>query len=407
MESKQSFLDFSSFPRELMEQLQKFRQISARSREDSEVERCFPDIRSPFKPSDGNLFKFPRDYRESIDMAARSYIPSPKINKTSCALYGENSDWMMAERTKSRTPPSSPLTPSSSNSAMNFRYSPSLTNQQRSESKMANPGPNVAGDDEIVYCVPRTITSDPKSSQKDCSSIELTPSKQSYGSDVISPFRRPSPSPSHSEEMFRARLSDTVDNGTFDERQTERARKQLNFDACSVSKKSGTMDDLYYSSERSRSPCKQRREVNEDDQEEHTSRLVLQLLSQIKGQGRKRKASDCCSCECDTDCDRDSFKRQRNEFFPNQFRPENDLNWRRFTDQQDVVTDNCTCALMEKEFLKMAEHAYKNIRRQDGSTESFVRFQKELSETNSIINESLSVLKNMKNICEHRHVNKF
>lgn len=239
MESKQSFLDFSSFPRELMEQLQKFRQISARSREDSEVERCFPDIRSPFKPSDGNLFKFPRDYRESIDMAARSYIPSPKINKTSCALYGENSDWMMAERTKSRTPPSSPLTPSSSNSAINFRYSPSLTNQQRSESKVADPGPNVAGDDEIVYCVPRTITSDPKSSQKDCSSIELTPSKQSYGSDVISPFRRPSPSPSHSEEMFRARLSDTVDNGTFDERQTERARKQLNFDACSVSKKSG------------------------------------------------------------------------------------------------------------------------------------------------------------------------
>lgn len=74
----------------------------------------------------------------------------------------------------------------------------------------------------------------------------------------------------------------------------------------------GTMDDLYYSSERSRSPCKQRREVNEDDQEEHTSRLVFQLLSQIKGQGRKRKASDCCSCECDTDCDRDSFKRQRN-----------------------------------------------------------------------------------------------
>lgn len=62
---------------------------------------------------------------------------------------------------------------------------------------------------------------------------------------------------------------------------------------------------------------------------------------------------------------------------------------------------------MEKEFLKMAEHAYKNIRRQDGSAESFVRFQKELSETNSIINESLSVLKNMKNICEHRHVNKF
>lgn len=95
------------------------------------------------------------------------------------------------------------------------------------------------------------------------------------------------------------------------------------------------------------------------------------------------------------------------EYFPNPMRQENESSWRRFTDQQEVIPDNCTCALMEKEFLKMAEHAYKNIRRQDGSTESFVRFQKELSETNAIINESLSVLKNMKSICEHRHLNKY
>ncbi|XP_048750618.1 uncharacterized protein LOC125662443 isoform X2 [Ostrea edulis] len=404
MEGKQSFLGISSLPRELMEQLQKFRQVSTRSREDSEVERCFPEIRSPFKSTDGNMFKFPRDYRENIETTIRNYIPSPKSNKTSCALYGENSDWMMAERTKSRTPPASPITPSSSNSAINFRYSPSVTKQQRVENKVADPGPNVAGDDEIIYCVPRSVVK----SQKDCSTVEQTPTKQSYGSDVISPFRRSSPSPSHSEDMFRSRLSDTVDNGTFEERQTDRARKQLNFETCSMSKKSGTMEDLYYSSERSRSPCKQRREINEDEHEDHsTSRLVLQLLSQIKGQGRKRKASDCCSCECDTECDRESFKRQRNEFFPNQFRSENELNWRRVTEQPEVLPDSCTCALMEREFLKMAEHAYKNIRRQDGSPESFVRFQKELSETNAIINESLSVLKNMKNICEHRHLNKY
>jgi hypothetical protein len=95
------------------------------------------------------------------------------------------------------------------------------------------------------------------------------------------------------------------------------------------------------------------------------------------------------------------------DFFSSPFRPENELNWRRLTEQPEVLPDNCTCALMEREFLKMAEHAYKNIRRQDGSPESFVRFQKELSETNTIINESLSVLKNMKNICEHRHLNKY
>ncbi|XP_061170982.1 uncharacterized protein LOC133180485 [Saccostrea echinata] len=401
MEAKQSYSDISSL---LMDHLQKLRQVSGRSREDSEVERCFPEIRSPFKSTDGNLFKFPRDYRENMETNIRNYIPSPKSSKTSCALYGENSDWMMAEKTKSRTPPASPATPSSSNSA--FRYSPSVTKQHRIENKVADRGPNVAGDDEIVYCVPRTIVTDLKS-QKDCSTVEQTPTKQNYGSEVISPFRRSSPSPSHSEDLFRGRQSDTVDNGTFEERQSERVRKQLNFDACSLSKKSGTIDDLYYSSERSRSPCK-RREVNEDEYEDHTtSRLVLQLLSQIKGQGRKRKASDCCSCDCDSESDRDSFKRQRNDYFSNQFRSENEFNWRRFTEQQEVLPDNCTCALMEKEFLKMAEHAYKNIRRQDGSSESFVRFQKELSETNTIINESLSVLKNMKNICEHRHINKY
>ena len=238
MEGRTPFMDFSALPRELMEHLQKFRQISGRSREDSEVERCFPDIRSPFKLSDGNLFKFPRDYRETE--MSRNYIPSPKSNKTSCNMYGENSDWMMAERTKSRTPPASPLTPSSSNSTVNFRYSPSVTKQQRAEPQVTDPGPNVAGDDEIIYCVPRTATSETKS-QKDISSLEQTPSKQSYGSDVSLPFRRPSPSPSHSEDLFRVRLSDTVDNGSFDERQTERARKQLNFDTCSLGKKSSRL----------------------------------------------------------------------------------------------------------------------------------------------------------------------
>jgi hypothetical protein len=59
---------------------------------------------------------------------------------------------------------------------------------------------------------------------------------------------------------------------------------------------------------------------------------------------------------------------------------------------------------MERQFLQMAENAYKNIRRHDTSADGFAQFRKELTETNSILKESLTVLNNMKEFCEHKSI---
>ena len=61
----------------------------------------------------------------------------------------------------------------------------------------------------------------------------------------------------------------------------------------------------------------------------------------------------------------------------------------------------CSCSEMEKQFLSMAENAYKNIRRQDMSTEGFAQFRKELNDTNEILKESMGILEGIKECCEH------
>ena len=60
--------------------------------------------------------------------------------------------------------------------------------------------------------------------------------------------------------------------------------------------------------------------------------------------------------------------------------------------------------MMEKQFLKMAENAYKNIRRQDDSIDSFAQFRKELTETNLVLKDSMSILQRMRSVCEHRRL---
>jgi hypothetical protein len=61
---------------------------------------------------------------------------------------------------------------------------------------------------------------------------------------------------------------------------------------------------------------------------------------------------------------------------------------------------------MERQFLQMAENAYKNIRRHDTSADGFAQFRKELTETNSILKENLK--KDMKELNKiHLFQNKF
>lgn len=62
----------------------------------------------------------------------------------------------------------------------------------------------------------------------------------------------------------------------------------------------------------------------------------------------------------------------------------------------------CTCAVMEGNFLQMAECAYKRIRRLDSSPTDFERFRKELAETNEILRESMGLMKRIREMCDHR-----
>jgi hypothetical protein len=50
----------------------------------------------------------------------------------------------------------------------------------------------------------------------------------------------------------------------------------------------------------------------------------------------------------------------------------------------------------------MAENAYKNIRRHDTSADGFAQFRKELTETNSILKESLTVLTGLASSSDRR-----
>ena len=62
---------------------------------------------------------------------------------------------------------------------------------------------------------------------------------------------------------------------------------------------------------------------------------------------------------------------------------------------------NCACKEMEKHFMEMATSAYKSIRRYDGTMHSFVQFKEELTETNTVIKDSMELLQNVRQLCVH------
>ncbi|XP_076462896.1 uncharacterized protein LOC143295208 [Babylonia areolata] len=62
----------------------------------------------------------------------------------------------------------------------------------------------------------------------------------------------------------------------------------------------------------------------------------------------------------------------------------------------------CTCAVMERNFLQMAECAYKRIRRMDATPADFDRFRNELAQTNEILRESMGLMKHIRDLCDHR-----
>ncbi|PVD36249.1 hypothetical protein C0Q70_03227 [Pomacea canaliculata] len=61
----------------------------------------------------------------------------------------------------------------------------------------------------------------------------------------------------------------------------------------------------------------------------------------------------------------------------------------------------CACAALQSNFLRMAETAYRSIRRKDTSAASFEQFKRELTQTNYLLKESASLIACIKQMCEH------
>jgi hypothetical protein len=67
----------------------------------------------------------------------------------------------------------------------------------------------------------------------------------------------------------------------------------------------------------------------------------------------------------------------------------------------ETPSEICTCAVMERDIMEMAQLAYKSVRRRDSSPEGFELFKLELIQTNKMLKDSLEVLKAIKECCEH------
>ena len=70
--------------------------------------------------------------------------------------------------------------------------------------------------------------------------------------------------------------------------------------------------------------------------------------------------------------------------------------------EPEIKPSDCTCAVMERNFLEMAECAYKSVRRKDCTPEGFEQFKRELTQTNDVLKEAMDILKNIKDFCEHK-----
>lgn len=133
-------VSLDSLPKHILDKLKDYRFIQEERREDSEVENCFrskscelpstpksrdysdtPLSPSPSTPrsrfSDDLVFRYPPRlpdaYSEKSDSNS-TVRSSPYKEQDSCHIFGDNSDWMMAERLKPRSPPVSPSSRSSS-----------------------------------------------------------------------------------------------------------------------------------------------------------------------------------------------------------------------------------------------------------------------------------------------------
>ncbi|XP_069101815.1 uncharacterized protein [Argopecten irradians] len=449
MELKERSASLESIPKDLLQKLKQFRstnQECRRSREDSEVETCLKETESiPPSPrstlSDDVFFRFPKrgiDVEGSEEKShntsfSDSRVPSPGSDKNNFSIYGENSDWMLAERTKPRSPPVSPnsavhylgsgFTPIAEQSKVMHERTPvksihchpsfsqNIDPAMKGSPMKSSPVPIMNPEYGLQGCMDRTpikVHQERPSPRRSPMMHAMMERSYARGNRSPSPYIREHVDPRGSglsPEYHRAML--------IEELSMRGARKQLSFDAASRPyMEAEVYGDVMYPTRRNRYRANSDGDVTEMGErhgDDEDSRLIKKFLSHLNQ--RKRKASDRFECDYEDDAvilakrRRKELEKQMNLNYLKQLEADvNILNNKLCKPEPEIRPDNCSCAVMEKQFLNMAENAYKNIRRQDMSAEGFAQFRKELGDTNDILKESLQVLQHMKEFCEHRQL---
>ncbi|XP_060075208.1 uncharacterized protein LOC132554893 [Ylistrum balloti] len=450
MELKERSTSVESIPKDLLQKLKQFRstnQECRRSREDSEVETCLRDTDSiPPSPrstlSDDVFFRFPKrnvdvdgsdEKPVSISDNRESRLPSPAPDKNNYTIYGENSDWMLAERTKPRSPPVSPnsavhyhssgFTPIvDQNRVMHDRipktlhchpsFSQTIDPVMKGSPMKSSPVPTVNSEYGLQACMQDRT---PMKIHQERPSPRRSPMMQSMLDRPYRGNRSPSPYLRDTADTRGSGLSPEYHRAMFLEELSKRgAKKQLTFDVSSrpfLGPEPEVYADVMYPTRRNRYRASSDSDVIETEEryDDEDSRLIKKFISHLTQ--RKRKASDRFDCDYEDDAAiiakrrRKELEKQMNLNYLKQLETDvSILNNKLSKSEPEVRPDNCSCAVMEKQFLNMAENAYKNIRRQDTSAEGFAQFRKELGDTNDILKESLQVLQHMKEFCEHRQL---
>ncbi|WAR29101.1 hypothetical protein MAR_002669 [Mya arenaria] len=282
---------------------------------------------------------------------------SADLHKSSSDTFlSEKSDWMLAERSNSRSPPSPALgsrsprvtaSPSIYASTNVFNFSPERTEMYQAELESETRRVKKRLFEEISH-----------------GSSDLP---QSYLSEISSPSYH------HRDTLLSLRQRSSRDLAALESlaRDARDAREPETHHYLGSPSFRNKLSSFLNDSESFRA----KRRIDLDDEYVSTpKRLKTDLEREMGYRYLHQLESDMCGV-------RHKLVKQEQEVF------------------KQV---HCTCAIMEKQFLEMAESAYRSVRRIDASPRGFEQFRKELIQTNEVMKDSLDVLKNIKSFCEHK-----
>lgn len=303
--------------------------------------------------SNGHVFKTPQKIHSEFVQRLQSL--HQERHKRLSPVLGEQSDWMIAERSNSRSPPSPAIdvtarsphvqpSPSVQGQGQVFSFSPEITESYRQELDREMESRRVKKRlfDDMSQASPMRPRDPPSPSYL---TGRLSPSERHYlpspriltssrdrmslsERDAEVPYYVTSPSPASSM-------------GYFGERESFRAKRRID------------MDEDYVSTPK---------RLKSEFEREMSYRYIQQLDSDIAS--------------------------IRNKLYT--------------AEKEIAKPSNCTCAIMERQFLEMAESAYRSVRRIDGSPRGFEQFRRELIQTNEVMKDSMDVLKSIRSFCEHK-----